>query len=111
MGIFRNFKQVRPSSDSVSINPVYLTETLKSEEGTFLTKKVRNASDYGSQLDMPTTDEYSLELQLKNGDVPREVPVAGVLNPTDSSDPRISAELSNMAEQLHSLDENFNINN
>lgn len=111
MSIFRQFKQERPSTDDVSISPLVSTETFISDGSEYLTKKVFNSTDYGSRLDMPSTDEYSLEIQLKNGDIPREVPVSGVLNPTDPSDPRVSAELSDMAEQLHSLDENFNINN
>lgn len=115
MGIFRNFTPVKPVSDDTGFYPCEVSKTVATKEkGVYvehIVKEIHDSKTYGSQLDMPTSDEYSLDTMLKNGDVPREVPVAGILNPSDSSDPRVASELASMAEQLHSIDENFNINN
>lgn len=110
MGIFRNFKPIKSKSDESGFYPVVKSDTKVSNSMVFKTTKVVDSYEYGKDLDMPTSEEYSLDLLLKNGNVLNEIPCSGVLNPTDSSDPRVQSELSNMAEQLHSVDENFNIN-
>ena len=43
-----------------------------------------NVSDYSEEIDMPLDKDYKLETMLRNGIVPEEVPVSGIL---DSSDP------------------------
>ena len=115
MGIFRNFNRPIKSDQEVHV-PFIKKETVKSKDSTghsfeTIVNEEHDIMVVSPTLSMPTTEEYDLETMLKNGDIPREVPVTGILNPTDSSDPRVNAELSNMADQLHSLDENFNINN
>lgn len=114
MGIFRNFKQVKqPECGSYPISVAKnVTSTSKTGVTTVVIQsEVKDVTDYGNTLDMPSSDEYSLEEMLKCGDVPREVPTVGLLTPTDSSDPRVSAELSDMVDQLHNFDPDFNINN
>lgn len=110
MSIFRNFKPIKSNSDDSGFYPVFTSETNVSDSMTFKTSKVVDSYEHGKDIDMPTSEEFSLEMLLKNGNVLNEIPCSGVLNPTDSSDPRVQSELNNMAEQLHSVDENFNIN-
>lgn len=50
---------------------------------TIETKHV-DASEYAKTLQLPNDDDYKLEVMLRNGVVPEEVPVSGVL---DSKDP------------------------
>lgn len=114
MGIFRQFKRdSQPESGSYPIL-VAKNVTSTSESGVstvFVQSDVKDVTDYGNTLDMPSSDEYRLEDMLKSGDVPREVPTVGLLTPTDSCDPRVSAELSDMVDQLHNIDPDFSINN
>lgn len=111
MGIFRSFKQVRPKSDETSVvSDIIQDNTEVRDSSTIVVTRVVDSMSYAEKLDMPTSDEYSLENMLNNGDIPREVPCSGLLNPDDESDPRVSSELSSMADELHSIDENFNLN-
>lgn len=114
MGIFRQFKRdSQPEFGSYPISVAKnVTSTSKSGVTTvFVQSEVKDVTDYGNTLDMPSSNEYSLEEMLKCGDIPREVPTVGLLTPTDSCDPRVSSELSDMVDQLHNLDPDFNINN
>lgn len=51
---------------------------------TYVEMKTLDVSELDEQVDMPLDEDYKLETMLKNGIIPEEVPVSGLL---DSSDP------------------------
>lgn len=42
--------------------------------------------DYAETIEMPTTEDYRLEVMLRNGIIPKEVPCSGLLDSQDPTD-------------------------
>lgn len=88
MGAFRK-RDVSHRRDlgSVEINNVEVLTSkevdVKGSPTTIVEFKKVNLRKYAETLDLPKSEEYSLEAMLRSGHVPEEVPVSGLLDNPD----------------------------
>lgn len=108
MGAFRKRKDFVPYTPigTVPMTDVIETKTIVTDDNpeptTYVTHKRKPVEDYAESLGLPADEDYQLRDMIRSGNIPEEVPVAGILNSNDPLDLSNQGEGSAIFDRLAS---------